>query len=952
MNKFSLTGAIAAGIITLCNIQADAIPARHGLFTFTQPDGTEINVRLVGDEHAHFYLTEDGYLLINNNDTFFYGEIDDTGSIAATDIKARSVGERTTAENDFLKKIDKSQIATAIENCARERTSIRYKSRRNSVARAAAASPGPGLFPGTSYPSKGDQKAIVILVEYTDVKFQTPDPVDYFSRMLNEEGFSSYNGTGSARDFFIENSGGQFTPQFDLYGPIALPHNMAYYGANDAYGNDMRPHKMVIEACEQLDDTVDFSEYDRDKDGYIDNIYVFYAGRGEASGAPAATVWPHSWDISEAEPSSKYMFDGVQLNRYACSNEWEQEGTSGRPDGIGTFVHEFSHVMGLPDLYATAYSDAFTPGTWSALDYGPYNNDGCTPPNYGAFERYALGWMDPEIIDHRTTITLEPVSSNKACIIPTSSENEFFLLENRQQDGWDKYIPGHGMLIWHVDYNSSVWTANTVNNSSYHQYVDIEEADNIQSEGSRAGDTFPGVAGKTSFTDDTTPSMRTWNGAKLNLPITDITENEDGTITFNVAGGAILPGKVTATQPVDLLPSSFTATWNKIDDTEGYLLTVSAVDGDKRIPVGQWDNFDAGLSLSVDVAGLEPETTYCYTVAAYNVIGNGEASDEIMVTTPTMTFEFYMPQVHDATDITGNSFTASWEALEGATSYSIDVYYMKNGDPFVDSNDFTGGTASMPEGWTSSSKLTYAMATWSGNASPSLRLGSNGDYLQTPVFDDEISEISFWHRGSNTGSSSMSLMALVDGSWIMAKKCDIVTTSGGTTVTVNDEIPAGTTSLKLVFDRVGAGALAIDDVVVKHGHEKTVSYLDGYHPCIVEDATSVKITGLETETTYHYTVTASNGEVNSLTSREVEAVTRSLSGIGLIEADETPVVTIAGDIVTVNAPGAATATLVDLAGHIVDRAVISDGQATFHISTPGFYLVTVDNRRAVKIAKY
>ena len=169
---------------------------------------------------------------------------------------------------------------------------------------------------------------------------------------------------------------------------------MSYYGENDYRGDDSNPQKMAIEACQQLDATVDFSEYDRDNDGYIDNVYIFYAGRGEASGGSSSTVWPHSWEVSAVE-SQTYYFDNVILNRYACGNEWEGD----KPDGVGTFIHEFSHVLGLPDLYSTSYSSAFTPGSWSAMDYGPYNNNGCTPPLYSVFEicsrldnSYRIGW--------------------------------------------------------------------------------------------------------------------------------------------------------------------------------------------------------------------------------------------------------------------------------------------------------------------------------------------------------------------------------------------------------------------------------------------------------------------------------------------------------------------------------------------------------------------------------
>lgn len=653
MKKTSIVGALAAGIITLCGMDAVAIPARPGLFTVKQPDGTEISVRLVGDEYNHYYLSDDGYLLVNDGDTFYYGNVDNSGAVVRSEFVAREASRRTSAETSFLDEVDMARVFPVLEQRAvKARARRGMMSRRTAPMREAGEeiTAGPGLFPGTSFPSIGEQRAIVILVEYTDVKFQIADPFDYFSRMLNEENFSDYGGTGSARDFFIECSGGRFKPQFDLYGPVTLSHPMAYYGGNDNRGNDMRPEEMIIEACAQLDDEVDFSEYDRDGDGYIDNVFVFYAGQGEASGGSSNSVWPHSWDITQAT-SYPYMHDGVRLNRYACTNEWQVNGVTGRPDGVGTFVHEFSHVMGLPDLYATQYSNAFTPGTWSALDYGPYNNDGCTPPFYGAFERYALGWLQPDVIDGPVTVALEKIGTNKACIIPTSKKNEFFLLENRQQEGWDKYIPGHGMLVWHVDYNESVWESNTVNNSSSHQYVDIEEADGSRTEGSRAGDAFPGTAGKTSFTDDTSPSMRTWNNTRLGLPITDIVESADGLITFDVDGGASIPERVMVHAPENVTSSGFTLSWDKVVGATGYKVTVVEIDGDNRNEVPAWTAFDAGVAQSVNVTGLNPETTYGCTVEAYNRAGTGEASDEISVTTLELTFAEFVPEAHEATDM-------------------------------------------------------------------------------------------------------------------------------------------------------------------------------------------------------------------------------------------------------------------------------------------------------------
>ncbi len=527
--KKILYKAVVAGMLAVSTLQLNAVPAWKGLHSEILPDGSVLKYRQAGDENFHYYVSEDGYPLVRDNGILYYGKISADGRLEKSIYKATAVGKRDAATVAFLEQIDPAAMMREVK--MRKNVSSR-KVRRNSAV-AKAVSQGPGLFPGTVFPSMGDQKAIVVLVQYKDVKFKLGDPKDYFTRMLNERGFSDYGGTGSAVDYFEECSGRQFRPQFDVYGPVTLKNNMSYYGGNDAvYDEDEHPEEMAIEACQQLDATVDFSQYDRDGDGYIDNVFIFYAGRGEADGGGDNTVWPHAWNVTSAT-NTPYVFDGVRLDSYGCTNEWTRDN---RPDGVGTFIHEFSHVMGLPDLYSTDYSDAFTPGEWSALDYGPYNNDGCTPPLYGAFERYALGWMSPRVLDAATDVTLNPIGENEACMIPTSDSNEFFLLENRQQTGWDTYIPGHGMLVWHVLYDSGVWNKNEVNNDENKQYVDIEEADGKQTESTRAGDAFPGTSGKTSFTDTTKPSMKTWKGKSLNMPLTEIAEN-DGVITFKVKGG-------------------------------------------------------------------------------------------------------------------------------------------------------------------------------------------------------------------------------------------------------------------------------------------------------------------------------------------------------------------------------------------------------------------------------
>lgn len=486
----------------LIALSASAVPAKRGLRPVRQADGTTVMVERVGDENRHFTLNQDGALLRKVNGIYRLADISDNGTLidaaAPVYFSSEDVQRRIAATN---------VAATATEQSGPK------------IHRVAQI----GKFPDSDFPGQGSPKALVILVEYSDVKFTLDDPHTYFSEMLSKEGFSSYGATGSCLEYFIESSMGNFAPEFDLYGPVTLSRTRSYYGGNDAYDQDSNPEQMVIEACRQLDATVDFTKYDCNGDGYIDNVFVFYAGQGEASYGDEDTVWPHSANISEWGYNIK--LDGVRLGRYACTNEWEQN----RPDGIGTFVHEFSHVLGLPDLYHTAAMANFTPGTWSVMDYGPYNNNGMTPPAYSSFERNAMGWITPEeLVLEDGQVTLPDLrTSNKAyCLTNPSNPREFYLFENRQQQGCDKYLPGHGMLIWHVDYNATTWTQNTVNNDKSHQGVDLCEADGRDSKNQRTqGDAFPGSANVTRY------QPRWWTGGTASIKLSGITETE-GRISF------------------------------------------------------------------------------------------------------------------------------------------------------------------------------------------------------------------------------------------------------------------------------------------------------------------------------------------------------------------------------------------------------------------------------------
>lgn len=719
---------IGLALAAVSGFQALAVPARPGLRSVTMPDGSVVKVRLVGDEFYHQYFTEDGYPLVQQDGYFYYSDITEGGEVVNSCIVASQPSLRSAAAQAFVQRIDMKTLEQRISNrAAKSARRLRLseamasgEAARKSAAKSSDSSlfdaplyeQGYGLFPGTPFPAYGQRRALVLLVEYQDVKFNDSYAVgakDYFTRLLNEEGFSDYGATGSAAQYFRENSGNTFLPQFDVLGPVTLSKNQSYYGGNNYAGNDKNAHLMAKEACDQLDDEVDFSVYDTNNDGLIDNVFVFYAGTGEASSGKANDVWPHSWTMSAAGLRSyEVTYDGKRLENYTCSNEWNFNydrygnvvaGDPGRPDGIGTFVHEFSHTMGLPDLYATSYTSSFTPGTWSVLDYGPYNNDGMTPPNYSAFERYALGWIKPRVVGDPVSARLPVITENVCAIIPTSRAKEFFLLENRQQQGWDKYIPGHGMLVWHVDYDENVWQRNVVNNTASHQYVDLVEADNTRTEASRRGDSFPGTSGKTELTGETLPALKTWSNVTLDYPITNIAES-DGFIYFDVLGGS--PNSIVApaeeVQAMDVYGDKFRIGWTPREgyeavvsvytlpedadvedgetggdteggdaegDSEGSGADVEQKGGMKAVGVLSdadvtyvpgFHNRNAGSAAGILVDGLTEGVTYHYTVTMINQLNESEPiqGEPVLTKTPAGVY-----------GIADGSDCAAWVRVDG-----------------------------------------------------------------------------------------------------------------------------------------------------------------------------------------------------------------------------------------------------------------------------------------------
>ena len=491
-------------LLTLTIWNVAATPAKKGINSIKQCDGTEINIQLIGDEFTHYWATEDGIPVMRNQDGIYeYAILNEQNDRVMSNIKAKNSELRTQEDNEWIRKQFTQQITTC-----------------NSPKRAAIQQKR------LTRPTQAT-KNLVILMNFKDKSFMGTDPQKAFSNLLNQKNYADNGGTGSVKDYFEVASNGKYIPQFDVYGPYTASQNLKYYGQNDSEGFDLHADLLIVEACRLADAAgVDFSLYDADKDGYVDNVSVFYAGYSEAEWAPEYTIWPHQYYLSATYQS--ITVDGKVIDSYVCMNELTGD-TGSNMCGIGTFTHEFSHALGLPDLYSTNGTSHNTLGNWDVMDMGPYNNDGRTPPTYSAYERLFMGWITPEVLNKKTSVQLEALhTSNKAYIITSTGAHNlqglnpspalFYMLENRQKTGWDAYLPGHGLLITKINFSESSWNNNTVNNSSRGMGVDIVEADGASSEYGDSGDAFPRGANHISLF--------------ANYPITSIEEN-NGIITFD-----------------------------------------------------------------------------------------------------------------------------------------------------------------------------------------------------------------------------------------------------------------------------------------------------------------------------------------------------------------------------------------------------------------------------------
>lgn len=559
-------------------ITAMAVPAKKFVRTVSQPDGTTVDITLVGDEYFSYYMTVDGVPVMETEQGAYCYARCEAGAFLPTatlahDVAVRGEAERTLAESIKAIPVTRPERANQIAE-------------ENNSRRARRAPNGPNRV-GTSTNHTGNKRGIIILVNYTDKKMVHTQ--QEFDDQMNKNNYNKGGHIGSLSDYFYDQSYGQLNIDFDVVGPYTVSQNMAFYGAHSASDSDKRPGQMVAEAVRLADPDVDFSKYDWNGDRKVDQIFVIYAGYAEAQGGPQESIWPHEWSLTSAYYSGMsnegaIYTDGVTIDTYACSSELASYyGTN--MAGIGTAAHEFSHCMGLPDFYDTDYSGGAGMDDWSLMCSGSYNSNACIPAPYTSYERWFSGWMEPvELNDPCFVKEMKHlVTTPEAYIIYNQkNKNEYYLLENHQTTGntgeyrnWDRGNAGHGMLVMHVDYNRQSWQYNTVNDDPSHQRMTYIPANGKMT--SSSGSLYPGTKNNRSLTNTSSPAAKLYNkntdGSNyMNRPIENITE-VSGMINFKFNGGIYIgiPEVYEATNVTD---SSFTAHWSEIPGAETYTMQV------------------------------------------------------------------------------------------------------------------------------------------------------------------------------------------------------------------------------------------------------------------------------------------------------------------------------------------------------------------------------------------
>ncbi len=514
---FALLFVLASNALILQPYAGIAVPAYPHPIEYRQPDGSILTIQLRGDEKVSWAETMDGHsILVNGEGYYEYAVLDEYGDMVFSGIRVSGAGQRSAEENTLLEDLPKGLFYSKrqIETFRRVWEMRKVESER--------------------FPSTGDRTLIAILMQTPDISF-TKTQAD-FDALFNQLNYTIGGATGSVKDYYLENSYGQFDLSVDVVGPYTAQHNMAHYGSAWAGAR-----QLATEAVHLANPDVDYSEYDNNGNGWVEGIYMIFAGYGEEAGGGPNTIWSHAWSIDPLQ------LDGVWISRYACSPELR--GNSGTNiTRIGVIGHEFGHILGAPDYYDTDGSGSgghYTgTGSWDMMAGGTWNNGGATPAHHNAYTKtHTYQWASPSILNQPASITMNHAAEHYDSFyrVNTNTPGEYYLLENRHKVGFDAAIPGEGLIIYHV-HKEIPASGNSVNVGHPQRMYPVCAGSNTDPFGPpwTYGDInsdqtpFPGSTNQTSFTDQTTPSSLSWAGDDTQKPLTNITRNAASqTVSFD-----------------------------------------------------------------------------------------------------------------------------------------------------------------------------------------------------------------------------------------------------------------------------------------------------------------------------------------------------------------------------------------------------------------------------------